>query len=435
MKKLYSLLFLSGAVFFGYAQVGTGFEECFGGTSDYTDPDFSTTHQLPDNANPQPTVNHTYSGGELGFTTTFTPSRTGTPGTTGLSDGDAVGVLSNAYTISSTDVASWNSGNAYVIEDSDGMITVTFDVVDLSGTTNPHFQMDLWVDQTTYESSNGSNDRVYIRLEIDGGASTVDVLDSDGGGSGGGGGVDLDDVYIYPGTGTDIVEVITPIDVDLSAHVGSTVQLIIEGDFDSGSEKIIFDNIQFTEGNIVTLPVELTTFNAKIIENKAVLLNWETKSEINNDHFRIERSIDGKTWEKLATVKGAGNSTSASNYEALDNKPLAGTSYYRLIQTDLDGTTRNLKIVAVEIQKNTNIPYTVYPNPSKNEFNIQFPIELVGEKTTIEILNNIGKIVYSETFIASTIKSFQFNGASGLYLMNIKSKDGKILTIQKLLKE
>jgi len=228
------------------AQIGTNFEEPFGGAVDYVDLSSpSIAHVLVNNPNPQPTVNYTNTGGELGFTTTFTPSRIGTPGTTGLSDGDAVGVLDNASVISSTDVTSWSSGNAYIVEDSDGMITLEFDEISLIGTVNPRFQMDMWIDDSSYETGNGGNDRVYIRLEINGGTTVINVFDSDGGGSGGGAGGDLD-AALYNGI---LVEGnISNIDVDLNAYVGSAVKLIIEADFDAASEKVIFDNILFTEG-------------------------------------------------------------------------------------------------------------------------------------------------------------------------------------------
>lgn len=262
MKKNYKFTILVSVISMGiFAQVGTNFEESYGGTSDYIDLDFSTIHELDNHNNPQASVKHVSTGGELGFTTTFTPTRTGTSGTTGLSDGDAVGVHNNFTVISSTDVGFWNSGNAYIIEDSDGMITVEFDKVSLSGTATPRFQMTLWVDVTSYEVSNGGNDRIYIGLEIDDGATVIDVIDSDGGGSGGGASGDLD-LAIH--NGFPLEGTITNIDVDLSMYIGSSVKLIIEADFDSGSEKVIFDNILFTEGAIVDVLNQTTYTTPKI---------------------------------------------------------------------------------------------------------------------------------------------------------------------------
>ena len=349
-----------------HAQVGTGFEEPFGTvTSNYVDPDFSTTHLLDNHPNPEPSVTHTSTGGEIGFTTTYTPSRTGTPGITGLSDGDAIGVHTNAGAVASTDLSSWATGQAYIIEDSDGMITVEFDEISLASTTSPRFQMDLWLDVTSYETGNGANDRVYIRLEIDGGATIIDVLDTDGGGSGGGGGGDAD-AYIYPPSASVIEGVITNIDIDLSAHIGSNVKLIIEADFDSGSEKVLFDNINFTEGAVATLPIELTQFSGKH-EAGSNLLNWTTETELDNDYMILERSADGVTFETIAEIQGngAGLFTEPTHYQYEDKSPIAGANYYRLIQVDLSGAraASHTIVVTTPVNNSTTI---VYPNPSKD---------------------------------------------------------------------
>ena len=84
------------------------------------------------------------------------------------------------------------------------------------------------------------------------------------------------------------------------------------------------------------LPIELLYFNAT--PNQSVVdLTWATASELNNDFFTVERSIDGLTWENVVTVNGAGTTTQRNNYSAVDTRPVAGLSYYRLKQTDFDG--------------------------------------------------------------------------------------------------
>lgn len=85
------------------------------------------------------------------------------------------------------------------------------------------------------------------------------------------------------------------------------------------------------------LPVELTEFSAQLIKHQ-VHLTWQTATEINNDYFEVERSIDGFEWETIDRIKGAGNSTVILNYTTLDRHPKTGVSYYRLKQTDYDGT-------------------------------------------------------------------------------------------------
>jgi hypothetical protein len=93
------------------------------------------------------------------------------------------------------------------------------------------------------------------------------------------------------------------------------------------------------------LPIQLTSFNANC-DNGSALITWITQSELNNDHFTVERSPDGMTYQAIATVAGAGNSNTQRTYSVTDPEPLPGTSYYRLSQTDFDGKTIHFAPIA-----------------------------------------------------------------------------------------
>ncbi|MCB0589624.1 MAG: matrixin family metalloprotease [Phaeodactylibacter sp.] len=84
------------------------------------------------------------------------------------------------------------------------------------------------------------------------------------------------------------------------------------------------------------LPVELLSFEGHK-QGNAVALSWQTATEANNDFFTLERSADGKAFETIARVPGAGNSTLLQHYSYTDKAPLPGNNYYRLSQTDFDG--------------------------------------------------------------------------------------------------
>ena len=95
------------------------------------------------------------------------------------------------------------------------------------------------------------------------------------------------------------------------------------------------------------LPVELTAFNGRLVENE-VHLNWTTASEQSNEGFDVELGItnyelgtslttDGVIieWKTIGFVQGNGTTTDVSNYEFIDRQPNTGTNYYRLKQIDL----------------------------------------------------------------------------------------------------
>ncbi|TND08384.1 MAG: putative extracellular nuclease [Bacteroidetes bacterium] len=95
------------------------------------------------------------------------------------------------------------------------------------------------------------------------------------------------------------------------------------------------------------LPVELLSFRGDA-GKKDIALSWTTASEINNDYFTIERSVDGTHFETIGTVEGAGNSSQALAYHFTDGKPHDGINYYRLKQTDFNGEFSYSGIAPVE---------------------------------------------------------------------------------------
>ena len=116
---------------------------------------------------------------------------------------------------------------------------------------------------------------------------------------------------------------------------------------------------------LITLPIELLSFEAIPNENDVVLV-WTTASEINNDFFTIQRSSDVEVWEDIAEIEGAGNSNEIIHYEDIDYEPLSGTSYYRLKQTDFDGYYSYSSIQVVFFGKNVNNSQIIaFPNPTK----------------------------------------------------------------------
>ena len=93
-----------------------------------------------------------------------------------------------------------------------------------------------------------------------------------------------------------------------------------------------------------------------------VNINWRTLSEVNCDHFTVERSTNNRDYTTVSTVGGSGNSTSANLYAVVDDKPLHGISYYRLKQTDFDGNTTVYPPVSVSFSTSTD--FNVYPTVS-----------------------------------------------------------------------
>jgi hypothetical protein len=113
-----------------------------------------------------------------------------------------------------------------------------------------------------------------------------------------------------------------------------------------------------------SLPVKLLSFEATPA-NGSVKLSWKTASEKNNNFFTLERTADGKTYQAIGTVPGAGTTVNVSSYAFEDTNALKGRSYYRLSQTDFDGKTETFPAVTIDVADTDEeaAAIQIYPNP------------------------------------------------------------------------
>jgi Pentaxin family/G8 domain len=187
-----------------------------------------------------------------------------------------------------------------------------------------------------------------------------------------------------------------------------------QGDFTTST------NISFSE-QIITLgttnlanplPVELAWFTAAMTEFNTALLKWHTESETNNDRFEVERSQNGVDFEYLGQVKGTGTTNKARDYMITDEQPLAGTSYYRLKQIDLDGTSSYSQIRSVTNNgERSTAKFSAYPNPVDLS---RYNIVTFNKKVNVIIYNNLNRPVRQY----QQIESFDATGLpNGIYII------------------
>jgi subtilisin-like proprotein convertase family protein len=146
----------------------------------------------------------------------------------------------------------------------------------------------------------------------------------------------------------------------------------------NGVSYVQFDNITSFSGGSggigftphsggVGLPVTLVSF-AGNVEEAHNHIQWTTASELNNDHFELESSVDGKNFTTLATISGHGTTTETHQYSFNDYKYNMPSTYYRLKQVDFDGksTTTNMIVLTRTSNVSTSAVVSVYPNPTND---------------------------------------------------------------------
>lgn len=206
--------------------------------------------------------------------------------------------------------------------------------------------------------------------------------------------------------------------------IGGTGATITTGSISSTSTPSAFSSFsRFTLGNrlggINPLPIELLYFTGTKI-NDYVSLDWATASELNNDYFDVERSIDGINFEYVQLVKayGSGTSYSKQEYATIDKKPYKGISYYRLKQVDKNGDYRYTNNVSVEFNAHSYV--NVYPNPASNQLTIKTSENY--REAHVRVINTVGVIVKSTVLLSSYSGVIDVSDlASGIYYVVIES--------------
>ncbi len=174
------------------------------------------------------------------------------------------------------------------------------------------------------------------------------------------------------------------------------------------------------------LPIELLSFDASPL-NVGVHCKWVTATEINNDHFDIERSKDAYTFKAIGQVKGFGSGVSTQNlsYSFDDNELCTGTLYYRLKQTDINGTFTYSDVVAVNCK---NSLVNLAPNPARTNINLNFFEPQTG-MVTVEVSDMIGQIVIRQSY--NVEKGFNDQNVdiaslpNGVYYLKILNRDNQ----------
>lgn len=138
------------------------------------------------------------------------------------------------------------------------------------------------------------------------------------------------------------------------------------------------------------LPVELIHFEARKI-GVEVKIEWATESEINLDYFQLERSHDGRNFYPIYYTEGLGTDEGPRTYSFIDKRPESPTSYYRLKNIDLDGSTGVSEIVAVNFRK-TGIKQ-LYIIPGTQRLVIQLYEENNTESGHIAIFDINGRVL------------------------------------------
>ncbi|GAB3853446.1 hypothetical protein GCM10028822_22230 [Hymenobacter terrigena] len=188
------------------------------------------------------------------------------------------------------------------------------------------------------------------------------------------------------------------------------------------------------------LPVELTDFTATAVKNLDAALLWHTAQEKNNDHFEVERSLNGTDFMKIGEVKGQGSKTTATEYALTDagiGPKAKGLVYYRLKQVDTDGETSYSPVRTVTFSTTLVPAITLFPNPTTSGTQLDLT-QLPTGRYQVSVLDATGRIVLNTTLEAGLAHALDLNTiASGSYNVLVRGQaNGQNINLTKrLIKE
>lgn len=164
------------------------------------------------------------------------------------------------------------------------------------------------------------------------------------------------------------------------------------------------------------LPVELLYFDAEAQSDYTTRLTWQTATEINNDYFTVERSLDGLNFEAIIEVDGGGNSAVPLSYQTIDEHPHMGLNYYRLKQTDYDGQFSYSPIRSVWFKESDRVNVLLYPNPADEFLIIQ--LDKVNENDKLGLYNALGQQVLNQPLINAQQLDIRYL-SRGVYFLHV----------------
>lgn len=181
---------------------------------------------------------------------------------------------------------------------------------------------------------------------------------------------------------------------------------------------------------VVTLPVELTAFDATV-DGQATVLQWATASETNNAGFEVQhRTPDAApdAWTTAGFVEGNGSTTEATEYTHRLDELTPGTHTFRLKQVDLDGSFEYSESVEVDVHMSAPFELAApYPNPFRQQATFSLRVA-ESQRVGIVAYNQLGQHVatlHDGELTPNTKHTFALAGqrlASGMYFIQVQGE-------------
>ncbi|MFT3908121.1 MAG: T9SS type A sorting domain-containing protein [Ferruginibacter sp.] len=210
----------------------------------------------------------------------------------------------------------------------------------------------------------------------------------------------------------------------LSFTDNTTIDFTVTDDFASaaaGRFYIVFKQLLIT-------PVTFTNISAIRTSENAINVNWDVDNEINIENYEVQRSKDGRNFDKINTTTARTTNGGRSSYTYPDQSPFQGDNFYRIRSKGRDGQYQYSAVVKVAGLKQASL-ISIYPNPVVDKkLSIAFNNQPEGT-CKIELRNVVGQVIYSDKVMVNSsnmVKTISLDRAiaAGTYQLVIIAENG-----------
>ncbi len=171
---------------------------------------------------------------------------------------------------------------------------------------------------------------------------------------------------------------------------------------------------------LVVLPVSYHSFSAHRYGDN-IKIEWSTLQEQNSSHFTLQHSTDERSWNNIALLPAAGNSTNLTQYNYIHQGPSKGLNLYRLLQTDKDGRTSISKVIKISMdQISSGRVLSTYITDNRIRIQLDKPMN-------IALFTSEGKLLLQKRLPAGQQSINVSNYRKGIYLLKMDDRTEKIL--------
>lgn len=207
----------------------------------------------------------------------------------------------------------------------------------------------------------------------------------------------------------------------------TTAQITIGSDWFGGTiiESSQKGPVAFGNGASESFPADLITLDAKLTPEHQANITWFMNPKQSNGCFTIERSLDGRNFFTLDTINVVSQDNGLVEYTYIDEAPVSGYNYYRLVQRDVNGISETFSVLPL-YNKNAEPELSIVsigPNPYVDKFEINFTSS-DNSKVHMKIADMLGRTIFTKSLEAEKgLNSFTYvdrnNLQPGVYLFTI----------------